>query len=78
MLKLILKDGKVITGKDKKELEINMKNDSVFTVNDTLGKYKKGVAERVFQMYGFMIDTDNLIDSLVKYNLARLEEVPEA
>jgi len=78
MLKLILKDGKVITGKDKKELEINMKKDSVFTVNDTLEEYKKGVAERVFQMYGFMIDTDNFIDSLVKYNLARLEEVPEA
>lgn len=78
MLKLILKDGKVITDKDKKELEINMKNDSVFTENDTLGEYKKGVAERVFQMYGFMIDTDNFIDSLVKYNLARLEEVPEA
>ena len=78
MIKLILKDGKVIIGKDKKELEINMKNDSVFTENDTLGEYKKSVAERVFQMYGFMIDTDNFIDSLVKYNLARLEEVPDA
>jgi len=78
MLRLILPDGDVIIGKTKEELEVNMKNDSVFTKDNTLEEYKKGVAERVLQMYGYVIDINNFIDSLVKYNLARLEEVAEA
>ena len=78
MLKLILKDGKTILGNTKEELVNNMKNDSVFTKDDSLEEYKKEVAERVFQMYGFIIDKNNFIDSLVKHKLARVEKVPKA
>ena len=77
MLKLILNSGEVILGKDKAELEINMKNDSVFTKDENLAEYKKGVANRVLQMYGYLLDVDNFIDSMVKHNLARIEEFPE-
>lgn len=78
MLKLILKDGKTILGNTKEELVNNMKNDSVFTKDDSLEEYKKGVVERVFQMYGFIIDKNNFIDNLVKHKLARVEKVPKA
>ena len=78
MLRLILKDGDVIIGRTKEELEINMKNDSTFTSGETIKEYKNGVAERLFNLYGYVIDVNNFIDSLIKYNLARIEEIPEA
>lgn len=76
MLKLIIRGGDVIAGETKEELEINMKNDNVFTQEETIEEYKKGVCDRVFQMYGYIIDQNNFIDSLIEHGLARLEETP--
>lgn len=77
MLKLIIRGGDVITGETKEELEINMKDDNVFTREETMEEYKKGVAERVLNLYGFIIDKDNFIDSLIENGLAKLEEMPK-